>query len=243
MNHVDENDDLYRRIRSGENATVAKMIERNLPLVKSRVGVFLKEYGRFRHLFDDLVGEGFMALTDAVNSFATKAVSKPTGYIVSAIDFALSNYVDAEIGAGMMGERTVQRRRANGDSLPEQLPFDIAEPPAHLWQDASGRTVRKKIEDENSAAELPELERDEPETKRIGIGHDDAKQLIARYEQDGKPDLLDQILACCESEEEKTIVRLRIEGYTDEEIGEQLGLSRQTVGRRRKAIEERVNSA
>jgi len=232
MNHVDENDALYQRIRSGDTAAVAEMIERNMPLVKSRVTLFLTDYRRFRHLRDDLTGEGFLALTEAVNSFAGKDIGKPTGYIVSAIDCSLSKYVDSETGSGLMSGRTVQRRRSRKQPLPQQLPIDVAEPPAHLWRNASGRIERKQIDSDSDYDSFGRPSK---------TSHTDAEQFINRFENDDATgsDLLDSILACCECEEDETIVRLRIKGYNDEEIGEQIGLSRQTVNRRRKEIEER----
>jgi len=235
--NVDENDTLYQRIRSGDQNAVAEMIERNTPLVKSRVGKFVKDYERFRYLFDDLVSEGFLALTRVVNSFSESEVTKPTGRMVSEIDYTLKNYVDAETGAGMMPTRTVQRRRSR-ESLPKQLPFDVAEPPVHLWRNASGHVIRKQIPNDSAADTFAVIE---PVQFGTPNNSSDAEQFINRFEQDAAPDLLDTLLACCETEEDETIVRLRIEGYTDKEIGEQLGISRATVGRRRAAIEKRFN--
>lgn len=215
--NVNENDALYRRIRLGDQSAVAEMIECNVPLVRSRVGAFLKDYRRFKYLFDDLVSEGNLALTRVVNSFSSADIEKPTGRIVSEIDYALSNYIDSEIGAGTMCGRTVQRYRAAGEHVPEQLSFDVADPPAYLW---------------NTAELNPK------------VSEDDAGELISRYEvADNAPesDLLDMILGCCESEEEKTIVRLREQGITDKDIAERLGISRATVGRRRNAIEKRFD--
>jgi RNA polymerase sigma factor (sigma-70 family) len=225
------------------------MIERNMPLVKSRVGVFLEEYRRFRHLFDDLCSEGFLALTHAVQSFAEREVEKPTGCIVAAIDYALENYVDSEIGYGMMTSRTVQRRRKGRDALPDRLPFDVGEPPVHLWRNANSHVVRKPIGEDNGLPVAGNVTQKsingdlEDTGRKSNVTHTDAKQFISRYELDGQSDLLDSILACCESEQEQTIVRLRVQGYTDADIGEQLGLSRATVGRRRKEIEQRMKKA
>jgi len=231
MSHVDKNDTFYQRIRAGNKSAVDEMILGNLPLVKSRVGDFLKEYRRFKRLKDDLYGEGILALTQAVNSFANREVEKPTGCIVSAIDYALKNYVDSECGHGLMSRRTVQRRRASDDSLPQHLPFDVAEPPAKLWRNASGRMGPKQIDSDGEYDSFG---------RPSNVSHSDAEQISDRYAQEtASTDVLDQILACCESEQEQEIIRLRIDGNTDEEIGEQLGISRQTVGRRRERIEER----
>ncbi len=252
MSHVD-NDIFYQRIRASDKAAIDEMIRGNLPLVKSRVGEFLKDYRRFRHLFDDLYGEGILALTQVVKSFAESEADKPTSYIISKIDYALKNYVDAEIGAGFLNRNQVQYRRSRDQSLPNQLPIDVANPPTRIWQNATGRVVGKNIEQELPSGEIQDTEIPPSEfglpnefefgKEKKRVSHTDAEQIISRYKQsDAQSDLLDQILASCESDEEKEIVLLRIDGYTDAEIGERLGISRQTVNRRRKEIEDRFNS-
>lgn len=227
---TDENDALYQRIRSGDNSAIDGMILGNLPLVESRLNSFLKQYRRFRHLRDDLYGEAILALTQAVNSFAERDADKPMCYVVSRIDYALKNYVDSEIGAGLMSRSTVQRRRASEKPLPQRLPLDVEKPPAELWNGANGRMDRTKVQ----------LDSLGPERR---VSRSDAREVIRATVADSQDsDVLELILACCETDEERAIVRLRIDGHTDEEIGEQLGVSRQTVNRRRQAIEERFET-
>ena len=100
-----------------------------------------------------------------------------------------------------------------------------------MWDGADGRVARKKVQ----------LDALGPERK---VSRTDAREVIRATVDDTGPDsnLLDRILACCETYEDRAIVSLRIEGYTDAEIGEELGLSRQTVNRRREAIEERFET-
>lgn len=50
------------------------------------------------------------------------------------------------------------------------------------------------------------------------------------------PDLWDTIYACCESETDRTIVKMRSEDYNDQEIAERLGLPRTTTYMLRRAI-------
>jgi len=248
--NVDANVALYHRIRGGDKAAISEMIERNMPLVVSRVGNFLNSYRKYRHLNDDLIGEGYMALTTAVNSFVTDAAAKPTGKIVFRIDKALGDYIDSEVGAGQMSVRTVQRRRSQSKSLPNQLPFDIDNPPANLWPQADGRVIRKQIVDEGEGWDkLGSHDHADHTTDQLAgatrmrnVSQADAKELIrSQVHPDTTPetDLLDTILACCECEEDEMIVSLRLKGYVDAEIGEQMGISQQTVNIRRKAIEQR----
>jgi len=207
------------------------MILGNLPLAERRLSSFLKQYRRFRHLRDDLYGEAIVALTQAANSFAEREADKPTSYVISKIDHALKNYVDSEIGAGLMSRNTVQRRRASEEPLPQRLPIDVEKPPAELWNSENGHVDRTQVE----------LESLGPKRR---VSRADARDLIRETVADTGPDsdLLDRILECCESEQEKEIVRLRIDGHTDKEIGELLGISRQTVNRRRERIEERFET-
>ena len=47
--------------------------------------------------------------------------------------------------------------------------------------------------------------------------------------------------ACCESEDERTIVRLREEGYSDRKIAEMLNRSHSAIYKLRKKLEMRFN--
>jgi RNA polymerase sigma factor (sigma-70 family) len=240
---VDENDALYHRIHGGDRAAIKEMIERNTPLVLSRVGNFLKEYHRFNHLKDDLVSEGYLSLTRTVNKFTTDTVEKPTGQIVFELDKAFGNYIDQELGEGMMSNRTVQRRRQSKNALPGRLHINIDSPPANLWSHAEGRVIRKHILDENGPQDndkwLGSLENVHNESK---LNSDDGQKIVQQYTSEdstSESDLFDALIACCECEEDEMILTLRVKGYTDAEIGGQLGLAQQTVNVRRLRICER----
>lgn len=247
--NVTENDVLYHRIKGGDRAAIDEMIERNIPLVKSRVGNFLKSYRRFDHLQDDLVGEGFLTLTKVVNSFVDTVTDKPTGRIIFELDKTLGGYVDSEIGAGMMSDRTLRRRRSDGVfAIPKKVPLNVNSPPANLWTRADGRVIRKQIVEENVGLYREGMGNEVGNKLSIDnqskLGTTDARELIESFSQhDSTPEyeLLDTILACCECEEDQMIVNLRIKGYVDAEIGEQLNISRRTVCMRREEIEKRFN--
>lgn len=61
------------------------------------------------------------------------------------------------------------------------------------------------------------------------------------YDASTVTELRQEIEACCQSDDELTIVRMREEGYTDREIGEATGKPTTTVFAARKAIEARFN--
>ncbi len=245
-----ENTAMYQRIKSGDASAIPEMIERNMPGVMSRVGTFLQAFPRFSHLQEDLVSEGFLALTKTVQDFVNVTVEKhPSGRVVFEIDRALGNYVDSEVGAGMMSSRSVQRSRAEGEKLPERLLMSTDSPPTNLWTKADGRVLKKQILDEN-VAPTRSYQNEEADTysnadKQCDLGRSDAKVLVERFSETdhtASADLLDSILACCECDEDEMIVTLRIKGYTDTEIGEQLNLSQQTVNVRRHSIETRFDA-
>lgn len=248
---VDENMGLYERIRSGDESAIREMIERNMPLALGRANAFSMSHRRFKHLKDDLVGEAYLALTTVVRSFVENEATKPTGRMVFEIDRHLGDYIDTEIGSGMMSSRSVQRKRADGD-IPHRLPIDVSKPPRSLWNHADGRVVRKIISEEGNSGQVADLAEGSPYNgpadiigKKDQISRGDARQLVATHIQPDsseRGDLLDLILSVCGCEEEEMIVQLRIKGYTDTEIGEQMNLSQQTVSLRRQQIEERFEA-
>ena len=54
-------------------------------------------------------------------------------------------------------------------------------------------------------------------------------------------ELQEEILACCEDDTDRQIVRMRSDGHTDAEIAASLGLSAMTISRRRRVVFERFN--
>ncbi len=58
-------------------------------------------------------------------------------------------------------------------------------------------------------------------------------------EPDRSGELYEEILACCEDDDERIAVSLKRQGYTQEEIEEKTGVPRRQVGRCLEAIEER----
>lgn len=60
---------------------------------------------------------------------------------------------------------------------------------------------------------------------------------------DERQAVLYRLLSLCETEEERQIVRLRAERMTDAQIGNTIGLTQQTINRRRQKIECRYDAA
>jgi hypothetical protein len=53
-------------------------------------------------------------------------------------------------------------------------------------------------------------------------------------------DVQDELLACCQDDVDRTIVEMRVAGYTGQDIGEVIDMSAKNVHRRRKILEGRL---
>jgi len=75
------------------------------------------------------------------------------------------------------------------------------------------------------------------------VGHDipDSTADVNESAMQGLFELRDVLESCCESDKERTLLRMREEGYSDREIAETLGLPHITTFRLRKELEERFN--
>jgi len=73
------------------------------------------------------------------------------------------------------------------------------------------------------------------------VGHNVPESIIDVNESavQGLLNLRDTLDSCCEREEERTLLRMRDEGYSDREIAEALNISRTSVQRLRKELEQR----
>jgi hypothetical protein len=54
-------------------------------------------------------------------------------------------------------------------------------------------------------------------------------------------ELRDLLESCCESDEERTLIRMREEGYSDCDIAKAINIPRPSLQRLRKELEERFN--
>ena len=185
----DSNDQLYPLVAAGDREAMDRMIEGNMSLVIDKVDRFVAVHRDAEHLRDDLISEGFVALTTAVNKMAEagpRESPNPTGLISHHIGRRLQDAV-TQVGFG-----------------------------------ASARTVSRGVETPKLVS-LPD-EFDAPSR---------AADPIAMLE------LRDTIQACCESREDKVIIRMRESGSTDAEIAERLNTSVASIYRMRQAIYER----
>src|SRR5438876_451182 len=97
------NDTLYPKVAAGDKGAIRQMIESNMPLVLTKVESYIGAYPDLSYLRDDLVGEGMLGLTEAVNRMAQDGpIDKPnpTGYICVWIMKMIGEVVDKESAGG-----------------------------------------------------------------------------------------------------------------------------------------------
>jgi hypothetical protein len=111
-----ENAGLEDQLRAGNQAARMRLIEGNMPLVTFRVERYIAQKPHLANSWDDLIQQGNMALTQAVDSLARK--KKPTGenvlgYLSKAVQRRLGNYIDGETTI-VVPDRTQRHRRSKG---------------------------------------------------------------------------------------------------------------------------------
>lgn len=202
------NDEIALRVVAGDEAARKRMIEANMPMVLAKVDTFLKVYPFARPIYDDLISEGFLGLTEAVENLGKNGdTTNPTGFISFHITGAIGRTVDAEYPQ-IAEDHEAPRRHRKRRPRCEQMPVDPV-PMVDL------------VVDPTAMVELRDL-----------------------------------LEACCETDIDREIIRLRERGYqeeapdnlevcrepamTDKEIAEALNLSVTTVYMLRRAIYARL---
>lgn len=195
----ERNNEFYVRMTGGDKDAINEMIEANMAIVMVRVDAFLANCPNYGYLREDLVSEGLLALTEAVQAMSKskKDVSKinPTGYLYVAVSRA--------IGAAAEAEETMQlkpktlrdaKERAQGQGVELTIPTQIP----------MGRN-------------LPDV----------------------AYDETGVSELRDEIWSCAEDDQERRILKLREDGYVDDEIAEELSIPRWLVQEIRSSLYDR----
>jgi DNA-directed RNA polymerase specialized sigma subunit len=114
---------LYPRVAVGDREAMNEMIESNMSLAISKVDSFIGCFPNLAHLRDDMVSEGFLGLTKAVNKMAEAGPREnpnPTGFMSYWINHGIGTVADREAANGA-SDRTTRRARQNGEELPHQV--------------------------------------------------------------------------------------------------------------------------
>lgn len=117
------NDRLYPLVVAGDAAAREEMIQSNMPLVLVKVQSWLGSNPEWSHLRDDLLSQGFVGVTQAVNKMANPDTEddvaepvencNPTGYISLYIYHRLGELIDIEQGIRVPG-RSLRRKLGDG---------------------------------------------------------------------------------------------------------------------------------
>jgi hypothetical protein len=117
------NDSLYSRVASGDTAAIKEMIEGNMSLAINKVESYIRTFPHVEHLRDDLISEGFLGVTKAVNRMAKKGPVEnpnPTGYMSYWVMKSIGIVVDRE-HANSASTGTLWNRKQSGEPIPHQV--------------------------------------------------------------------------------------------------------------------------
>jgi hypothetical protein len=117
------NNQLYPLVAAGDKQAAQQMVERNIPLVISKVDDYIFMFPDVAYLRDDLVSEGNLGLCIAVDKMAEKGPvpnPNPTGYISYWIQYRLGTVVDAEQANGA-SSRTIALKAEKGEIISKQV--------------------------------------------------------------------------------------------------------------------------
>jgi hypothetical protein len=154
----EKNDELYILLVVGDQTARRRMIEGNLALVVTKVNQYIVSFPFIEFLREDMIGEGLLALTNAVDDLQARGLVEnpnPTGYICKAVQNEIGHLVDEELHL-QAPSRTLRHRRKKGK--PVVTPPQVAIEPMHVdqIQDPMGMT---DLRDMISAACEDELDR------------------------------------------------------------------------------------
>jgi DNA-directed RNA polymerase sigma subunit (sigma70/sigma32) len=124
-----ENDALYPQVAAGDEAAIKRMIESNVGLVIDRVESYIRVFPPVAYLRDDLVSEGLLSLTIAVNRMAEEGPKEnpnPNGYMSYWITKAIGAVVSSE-GSISIPESQTRVMKNRGDSIPKYVSLPIEE--------------------------------------------------------------------------------------------------------------------
>lgn len=144
---IERNDALYPLVVSGDESARTEMIESNMALVKFQVERFIFIYPQAKHLKDELISEGYLALCTAVNKlFNSVPVEnpKPSWYLTRAIQRAFSEVLESETHM-QASAKTVRVYTDRSEEIPRQIPMSDMMPDMPC-DDTSLRDLRELIE-------------------------------------------------------------------------------------------------
>lgn len=112
----ESNDRLYPLVVAGNLAAREEMILSNMAMVTRKVGAYLDQFPQCSHLRDDLLAQGYVGLTEAVNNMVGQVCDdpNPTGLMSLHIHYSMGELLDYE-SAIRIPVRTFHRKKCNGN--------------------------------------------------------------------------------------------------------------------------------
>jgi len=89
MNHDERNAELVELYLAGDSEAADELIMNNIGLVKATVDIVLRLWPGYRYLYDDLVGDGLLALTQAVRHLTAPPETSFKNLVIGAVRLAL----------------------------------------------------------------------------------------------------------------------------------------------------------
>ena len=124
------NEELQPRVKAGDESAREQMIVANRPFVAYKVTKFLARCPQFKYLEEDLIAEGLLGLTHAVNTMREEEGDNPTSLIALCIEQHILMAVRAFDGAINVPSRS-RRRRPDKLRVPSRVKLnDIQAPDA-----------------------------------------------------------------------------------------------------------------
>jgi len=210
---IEDNDRLLVLLQRGDTNARQEMIERNMPLVVKCVERMVKRYPKLRRHFDDLVGVGFLVLTEAVQQLTQEKVNpdasiSPTGYLKTSIYRGICREI-CQSGTIRIPQETINLWRHQGKLTDEDNPIPTIKSLESLQADiAAGR----EIMDSSLIQDDPGLENFEA---------------------------FEAVLQCCRTDLERKIILLRAQNLTMDEVGRQVNRDESRVSRILAEIQQR----
>ena len=125
---------LYPQVAAGDPDAIKRMIELNMPLVVYKADMFVRAFPSTEYLVDDMISEGFLGLTEAVNLMAqTGAVEEPnpTGFMSEGIKRRIGAVADSGYGS-TIASRDDRRRNRSTPMAPAEVRDSETEDPAGM---------------------------------------------------------------------------------------------------------------
>ena len=206
----EENARLFEEAKSGSNSATEMLITGNMKLVSAALGRFLASYPFAEYLVDDLFAEGLMVLSRGVQRLAKEE----------------SDVIFAELDEASLG--SLEDEDETNYNPIGYLYISIYRAIQTLYERDSSVAIKDRTRDRNTPAghNCPTKKLDRSMKFFEGLAQDPFAEIYC----------LEALQGSCQSPTDREIINLRVKGYNDYEIAEQLGIPRLKLWRARRRL-------